>query len=91
MTAMVSRRSTVSALALLAAAGIAAGAPAHAQTVLNVGIGTQDTTTNTATVGVVVRQLKLIEKHLPKTGKYADVTIRLDWQNFTSARLSPTG
>lgn len=84
MTAMVSRRSTVSALALLAAAGIATGAPARAETILNVGIGTQDTTTNTATVGVVVRQLKLIEKHLPKTGKYADVKIRLDWQNFTS-------
>ncbi|MEE7456050.1 ABC transporter substrate-binding protein [Methylorubrum populi] len=83
MTSMVSRRSTVSALALLAA-GIATGSPAGAETVLNVGIGTQDTTTNTATVGVVVRQLKLIEKHLPKTGKYADVAIRLDWQNFTS-------
>ncbi|WP_232629491.1 ABC transporter substrate-binding protein [Methylobacterium sp. Leaf118] len=84
MTSMVLRRGTVSALALLAAAGIAWRSPARAQSVLNVGIGTQDTTTNTATVGVVVRQLKLIEKHLPKTGKYADIKIQLDWQNFTS-------
>ena len=73
-----SRLGTVSAAALLALA-----APARAET-LTVGIGTQDTTTNTATVGVVIRQLKLLEKYLPKTGKYADKTIQLDWQNFTS-------
>lgn len=72
---------SVSALALLALAGI--GTPARAET-LTVGIGTQDTTTNTATVGVVIRQLKLLEKYLPKTGKYADKTIQIDWQNFTS-------
>lgn len=58
--------------------------PSHAETKLTVGIGTQDTTTNTATTGVVIRQLKLIEKHLPTTGKYADMKIQLDWQNFTS-------
>lgn len=74
---------SVSALALLALAGTAIGTPARAET-LTVGIGTQDTTTNTATVGVVIRQLKLLEKYLPKTGKYADKTIQLDWQNFTS-------
>ncbi|GJD40838.1 hypothetical protein OICFNHDK_3314 [Methylobacterium bullatum] len=77
-------RSAVSAIALLAAAGAMLATPACAETALTVGIGTQDTTTNTATVGVVIRQLKLLEKHLPKTGKYADVKITLDWQNFTS-------
>ncbi len=74
---------SVSALALIALAGAGLTAPAHAETI-TVGIGTQDTTTNTATVGVVIRQLKLLEKYLPKTGKYADKTIQLDWQNFTS-------
>lgn len=74
---------SVSALALLALTGIGSAVPARAET-LTVGIGTQDTTTNTATVGVVIRQLKLLEKYLPKTGKYADKTIQLDWQNFTS-------
>lgn len=74
---------SVSALALLALTGIGSAVPARAETI-TVGIGTQDTTTNTATVGVVIRQLKLLEKYLPKTGKYADKTIQLDWQNFTS-------
>ncbi|MGH1574702.1 ABC transporter substrate-binding protein [Methylobacterium sp. P31] len=74
---------SVSGLALLALAGSGIASPVCAET-LTVGIGTQDTTTNTATVGVVIRQLKLLEKYLPKTGKYADKTIRLDWQNFTS-------
>ncbi|AWN42932.1 ABC transporter substrate-binding protein [Methylobacterium durans] len=82
MPSLLSRCGSVSAVALLALAGLAA--PARAQSTLTVGIGTQDTTTNTATVGVVIRQLKLLEKHLPTTGKYAGMTIRLDWQNFTS-------
>src|SRR3984885_12218351 len=56
---------------------------APAQTV-NVGIGTQDTTTNTVTTGVVIRELKLLEKHLPKDGKYANIKFQLDWNNFTS-------
>jgi NitT/TauT family transport system substrate-binding protein len=49
-----------------------------------IGIGTQNTTTNTVTGGVVIKELKLLEKHLPRTGKYKDVTFKLDWQNFTS-------
>ena len=49
-----------------------------------IGIGTQNTTTNTVTGGVVLKELKLIEKYLPKTGKYKDVEFKLDWQNFTS-------
>jgi NitT/TauT family transport system substrate-binding protein len=57
---------------------------AGAQTVVKIGIGTQDTTTNTVTSGVVIRQLKLLEKHLPKDGKYANIKFELEWQNFTS-------
>lgn len=49
-----------------------------------IGIGTQNTTTNTVTGGVVLKELKLLEKHLPKTGKYKDIRFKLDWQNFTS-------
>ena len=49
-----------------------------------IGIGTQNTTTNTVTGGVVLKELKLIEKYLPKTGKYKDIKFKLDWQNFTS-------
>lgn len=49
-----------------------------------IGIGTQNTTTNTVTGGVVIKEMKLLEKYLPKTGKYKDIDFKLDWQNFTS-------
>src|SRR5271165_4959530 len=66
----------------IVALGLGAG-PVQAQTV-TIGIGTQDTTTNTVTTGVVIRELKLLEKYLPKDGKYANVKFQLDWNNFTS-------
>jgi NitT/TauT family transport system substrate-binding protein len=59
-------------------------AAAHAQTVVTIGIGTQDTTTNTVTAGTIVRQLHLFEKYLPTEGKYANVKFELEWNNFTS-------
>jgi NitT/TauT family transport system substrate-binding protein len=65
------------------AATLALAASAQAETI-TIGIGTQDTTTNTVNAGAVIRELKLLEKHLPKDGKYAGVTYELDWQNFTS-------
>lgn len=69
---------SICALALLAIAY-----PAKAETI-TLGIGTQDTTTNTVTTGVVIRQLHLLEKYLPKDGKYADTKFEFEWQNFTS-------
>jgi sulfonate transport system substrate-binding protein len=57
--------------------------PARAETV-TIGIGTQDTTTNTATTGTVIRQLHLLEKYLPTDGKYANIKFEFEWQNFTS-------
>jgi NitT/TauT family transport system substrate-binding protein len=57
---------------------------ASAQATITIGIGTQDTTTNTVTTGTIVRELKLFEKHLPKDGKYASVKFLLEWNNFTS-------
>jgi NitT/TauT family transport system substrate-binding protein len=56
---------------------------ANAETI-SFGIGTQDTTTNTVTAGAVIRQLKLLDKYLPKTGKYEGATYAIEWQNFTS-------
>ncbi|MEF7614343.1 ABC transporter substrate-binding protein [Aquincola sp. MAHUQ-54] len=57
---------------------------AQAKQVVTIGIGTQNTTTNTITGGVAIKELKLLEKYLPKTGKYQNVEWKLDWQNFTS-------
>ncbi len=40
---------------------------------IRIAIGTQDTTINCAAGGPVVRELKLLEKYLPREGKYKDV------------------
>ena len=57
---------------------------ANAQTTLEIGIGIQNTTTNTVTGGAVLKELGLFEKHLPTTGKYKDFKYSLSWQNATS-------
>ena len=61
---------------------LAAGA-AQAETI-RIAIGTQDTTINCATGGLLIRELKLLEKYLPRTGKYKDAQYDIQWKNFTS-------
>jgi NitT/TauT family transport system substrate-binding protein len=80
---MVHRSCSVAAIAAASLACLLAGG-AWAQTTVTIGIGTQDTTTNTVTTGTIIRELKLFEKHLPKDGKYANIKFQLDWNNFTS-------
>jgi hypothetical protein len=48
---------------------------ANAETI-RVAIGTQDTTINCATGGLLIRELKLLEKYLPRDGKYKDAHLR---------------
>src|SRR6185369_8647935 len=69
-------------IVLLLAAALAL--PALARQEVVIGIGTQNTTTNTVTGGVILKEMHLIEKYLPHTGKYKDIDFKLDWQNFTS-------
>ncbi|MEI6000417.1 ABC transporter substrate-binding protein [Paraburkholderia bengalensis] len=69
---------------LVAMGAVLAGTgAAHAESI-DIGIGTQDTTTNTVTGGIVIKQLGLLNKYLPHTGKYKDVTYNVTWQNATS-------
>ena len=71
--------------AALAFIGVLIGAASQAETV-TVGIGTQNTTTNTVTGGIVIDKLGLLDKYLAelkKTPKYRDIDFKLDWQNFT--------
>jgi NitT/TauT family transport system substrate-binding protein len=76
------RRRLQALLATLVLATVySAGALAE---VVTVGIGIQNTTTNTVTGGIVIEKLGLLDKYLPKTGKYKDIQFTLDWQNFTS-------
>lgn len=71
-------------MALLAIAVVQSLALAQEKQEITIGIGTQNTTSNTVTGGIAIKELKLLEKYLPKTGKYQNTTWKLDWQNFTS-------
>ena len=53
-------------------------------TPVRIAIGTQDTTINCATGGLLVRELGLLEKHLPKDGEFKNVKYNIEWKNFTS-------
>ena len=59
-------------------------AGAQAAETIRVAIGTQDTTINCATGGLLIRELKLLDKYLPHDGKYKDVQYEIQWKNFTS-------
>ncbi|CAE6828922.1 ABC transporter substrate-binding protein [Paraburkholderia domus] len=51
---------------------------------IRVAIGTQDTTINCATGGLLIRELNLLDKYLPHDGKYKDVKYDVQWKDFTS-------
>lgn len=80
---MVRQVQSLSIAISIASVALALAQPARGETV-KIGIGTQDTTTNTVTTGIVIRQLRLLEKYLPTDGKYANIKFELEWQNFTS-------
>ncbi|KAF1019946.1 MAG: putative aliphatic sulfonates-binding protein [Paracidovorax wautersii] len=82
---MKTTRRAAMTLAAATTLGLAAR-PAFAQgrKTIRVAIGTQDTTINCATGGLLVRELGLMEKYLPRTGAYAGVDWQVEWKNFTS-------
>jgi NitT/TauT family transport system substrate-binding protein len=72
------------AFKLLSLAAIGAIATlSHAETI-RVAIGTQDTTINCATGGLLIRELHLLDKYLPHSGKYKDARYDIEWKDFTS-------
>lgn len=58
--------------------------PAVSAETIKIGIGHQSMCTDTYTAGIVVKELKLLEKHLPKTGKYKDVKYDISWSDYSS-------
>src|SRR5512135_2948790 len=58
-------------------------APVNAETI-DISIGHQSMCTDTYTGGIVIKELKLIEKHLPHDGKYAGVTYNISWADYAS-------
>src|SRR5688572_874992 len=49
-----------------------------------IAIGTQDATINCATGGLLVRELDLLERYLPREGPYEDVRYDIVWRDFSS-------
>src|SRR6202011_844214 len=72
---------------VIAAEALALASPAGAQTVVTIGIGTQDTTTDTATAGTPAQSAGEI---LPKDGKYANIKFELEWQRLESLGKTAT-
>ena len=70
------------ALGAVLAAAIAVQ-PAAAKTI-KIAIGHQSMCTDTYTAGIVVKEMKFLEKHLPKTGKYKDVKYDISWSDYSS-------
>jgi NitT/TauT family transport system substrate-binding protein len=68
---------------LIALSLVLAFGSVNAETI-RIAIGTQDTTINCATGGLLIRELKLLEKYLPHDGKYKDAKYEIEWKNFTS-------
>ncbi|MDR0673735.1 MAG: ABC transporter substrate-binding protein [Zoogloeaceae bacterium] len=56
---------------------------AQAETI-KIAIGHQSMCTDTYTAGIVVKERKLLEKYLPKTGRYADAQYEISWNDYSS-------
>lgn len=51
---------------------------------ISIGIGHQSTVTNTVPGGIILEKLNLLEKHLPKDGKYKGVDYEIVYKDYTS-------
>ncbi len=51
---------------------------------IRISIGTQDQVINTAVGGATVREMDLLKKYLPTTGKYEGVKYDIQWSSYTS-------
>ncbi|HEX4110972.1 MAG TPA: ABC transporter substrate-binding protein [Stellaceae bacterium] len=69
--------------AVFAGAALLSPSWARAETV-DIGIGHQSMCTDTYAGGVIVKELKLLEKHLPHSGKYAGATYDIKWDDYAS-------
>src|SRR5438874_12728438 len=83
-TAMLRTSASVKCLPLLVTALWLLPAQAGAAETIDIAIGHQSMCTDTYTAGIVVKELKLIEKHLPRDGKYADATFNISWADYGS-------
>jgi len=74
--------STLATITLCGSLALFAGA-VSADTI-RVGIGHQSMVTNTVSGGIVLEKLDLLKKHLPTTGRYADVDYDIVFRDYDS-------
>lgn len=55
----------------------------YAETI-RIAVGHQSKCTDTYSAGIIVKELELIQKYLPKTGKYKGVEYVFDWKDYSS-------
>jgi NitT/TauT family transport system substrate-binding protein len=72
-----------SKLLLAIAIAISWAATAEARTIA-IGIGHQSMCTDTYSAGLVIKELGLLEKRLPREGQYQDVTYNITWKDYSS-------
>lgn len=56
---------------------------AQAETI-RIAVGHQSKCTDTYSGGIIVKELGLLERHLPRDGKYKDAKFELDWKDYES-------
>ena len=79
MTRTVTRTGWAAALCLAASC-----VSVSASETIRVAIGHQSMCTDTYSGGIVVKELKLLDKHLPKSGKYQKTKYEIDWKDYAS-------
>ena len=55
-----------------------------AKETIRIAVGHQSKCTDTYSAGIIVKELGLIEKYLPRDGKYKDASFEFDWKDYTS-------
>jgi NitT/TauT family transport system substrate-binding protein len=69
---------------LLASSLLIVAGSAVSKETIRIAIGHQSKCTDTYTAGIIVKELGLIQKYLPHTGKYKDVDYEFKWMDYTS-------
>jgi len=80
---MVSNHKTFKKFMLALPLTLLMGNLVHAETI-SIGIGHQSTVTNTVPGGIILEKLGLLEKHLPKDGKYKGAKYEIVYKDYTS-------
>jgi NitT/TauT family transport system substrate-binding protein len=69
---------------LLASAWLLAASGATSAETIRIAIGHQSKCTDTYSAGIIVKELELIQRYLPKDGKYEDAKFKFVWKDYAS-------